>query len=1234
MSTIPTAEQFIRGHRDQAYWAANERARLLTEHGEAAAPAWVRLVQQLKRQGYDQRPNHLRREVPPSRQTVAAECDAQPAVARPRSGGGVSIYPNEVALVQAAAADNTSAWQSFKAQLDMYLNIDYVQNPGGIYEASELEQVINYALGYQALKSIDPTTAANYANRAIGFMANAVGASWCPRPAYQALYDVGQQFLALGDGSTTTFPLSTIGITNPIVGSMSVVTIPADTLTLTRSASSNIDSQPEILESYICKVFQGATVYVQGVDWDRPGDQYPDAILWLSGGNAPAANSTYSVMRAYFDEAAPASWSYNGSTNSIVLASAPSATTAVCMSTLWGLTESGAPAYYQLSFGDGGIANNGYPGGFNSIFVDGPGFTARFLGKDIGIGLDWLDGFGLDATLRANAIALLALWVNWFLANGYNSQSGASNYGLGGYVGGCLAAIALANPAGTPRSSEGATLISTMLSWRENNLLPVLTNSSSSDLGGKWAEGWSYGDGAVIGMMMGSYALEEAGYLSQATAERQWAGEALRSLATNAPTKATLEDYGDWYAYPAPFVSVGVITLLTMMAEPVDATGAGLGAYILENFTTSYSSGAYVTMLFGSGSLPTPVNVDTLPLYRLDAGTGHYCFRDDWSFDSPWIIGQCGNLLNCDHQTYSQGQVEIRRGPDVLLCDGNSVGGNQDIHSKSQFSNTLVINSSAQNYAYNQGFWYGSPGATLTGLDTDNASYASVVGSFAAAYAPASPGNGTGGPCTTLTRQTMYVGNKFLVIYDRVTLTSSADLAQVRWHSTGTWTTPAVVSGGYSFETSVGSSVLFGTTLAGFALTPATYSPTVGEATINGVTFNNASPATSLSYLTLFQIDASGATSALGGRFVAEDSVSEGGVVGANVVLFSRNPSGVTYSSGSSGEATHYVFGMTPSTNYNVNGQSVTANSYGTLQFTNAADTVVITEGTTPAGQTMAPAAIDSVQAVGAAALSETRTISPAGIGGNRALGATAVIGPYISGPILEITDNQNGTGATAVLSGGSAQAINTIQTQLPAQTVGNPVWQQRVTIIGNGTAALPLPTGYYWGSCLSDIDGSQLASNIVWFPVTSDSESVAYRVLLAVQAQIQTLDLPGLAPSQVYVRMTPDPKIVTYPAIFITPEDRETYLAGTNFRDDVGYPALIWIANRNDKDYAAKLPMYELWRERIQRYFRRQPLRGVPEIYDCKVETREIVKFLPPQYQYLVSTFVLRFTSREVRGV
>src|SRR5262249_10524066 len=125
-----------------------------------------------------------------------------------------------------------------------------------------------------------------------------------------------------------------------------------------------------------------------------------------------------------------------------------------------------------------------------------------------------------------------------------------------------------------------------------------------------------------------------------------------------------------------------------------------------------------------------------LPLQYRAEGTGLVTARADWNYNSTWVSFQLGNLLAADHQTYAPGELQIQRGAANLLINRNAVGNNQTPTTKSKFANLVVIDDNGdglQNYRFNMGFSYGSPGVVTTAYEAASG-YVYVAGDYRAAY--------------------------------------------------------------------------------------------------------------------------------------------------------------------------------------------------------------------------------------------------------------------------------------------------------------------------------------------------------------------------------------------------------------------------------------------------------------------------------------------------------------------
>jgi len=158
-------------------------------------------------------------------------------------------------------------------------------------------------------------------------------------------------------------------------------------------------------------------------------------------------------------------------------------------------------------------------------------------------------------------------------------------------------------------------------------------------------------------------------------------------------------------------------------------------------------------MLFRNPSGPTSF-WGSFPLQYKADGSGLVTARADWNYNSTWMSFQLGNLLDAGHQSLAPGQLQIQRGGDDLLINANAIGGNQTLSTKSSFSNLIAINDNgagAQNYPWNMGVWYGTPGVFITNYEAGTG-YVYVGGDYHAAYS-LNTNPGGGGPAAELAHQ-------------------------------------------------------------------------------------------------------------------------------------------------------------------------------------------------------------------------------------------------------------------------------------------------------------------------------------------------------------------------------------------------------------------------------------------------------------------------------------------------
>lgn len=247
------------------------------------------------------------------------------------------------------------------------------------------------------------------------------------------------------------------------------------------------------------------------------------------------------------------------------------------------------------------------------------------------------------------------------------------------------------------------------------------------------------------------------------------------------------------------------------------------------------------------------------------------------------------------------------------------------------------------------------------------------------------------------------------------------------------------------------------------------------------------------------------------------------------------------------------------------------------------------------------------------------------------------------AGPALSVADHTNGSGATATITGADTPANINVFTHSVDGQLGSGNWSLTGSRTGNGNLTLSLPVGYYWFKAESTLPGGLATSNLVYQNVTSGDTAVLYRCLRAVQARLQLLTLEGIASSSIVVQKIPlDRSLGTaaghqLPALLVSPEQESMDpKAGVNQRDDVGYGVRVTIVDRDNQERTreANLGHYLLWRQQIARAFRQQRLSGVAEIYTCIVEPDQVVGSEAWAKNLFASSLVLRFLSREGRGM
>ena len=718
-----------------------------------------------------------------------------------------------------------------------------------------------------------------------------------------------------------------------MAASLKVYKAPISVVSVTRTTNTTDEVDSYLTYIKVSNTSDGPADYIEGTDWRHSGDLPNYVIDWsiAAPGRRPAPGATYYVTEAS---------SLNGGSsisaaltnNVMTLATAPTTNQAVYVEYIYGVhaADYSTLAFQQSSAGDGGL---------NSILID-DGFPSRYLGKFTSMGYDWLYGYaGFTPAFKNKVADLLVRWSDASHNAVYRVDDPASNYAEGNYVSSVLTALAL----GGGRNTNGTRLIKQAVAYRQANVLPVITNLSTSLYGGFWAEGWNYGQQASRNLILSGLALETAG-LANIAPERTWAGQVINSLISSQPTRDTIYDGGDGYSYPAPFVGKDLFYLMAVVTT--NATACSNANYIIQNYPDDQSRDMQ-DLLYRDPAAPAAFWASA-PLQYLNQGTGLMVARNDWNYNSTWVSFQLGNLLETDHQQDCQGQVQIQRGADGLLINANSVGENQLPSTQSSFGNLMCIDDNGvgtQVYRFNQGSWFGTPGCVMT-LFEPASRYVYVGGDYAASYGlNFTPGIGT---AKKLTRQVVYLRPDYLVVHDRAVTKSTNDLKQLRWHFLNN---PAFNASSNFWVETEGSSKLFGQTFSRSTLLSSNAAVNCpddpGGALVYRITTQNSIKATNVTYVTALQSAPSTTNTMVNTAPVySSDNRMEGVQMGGNLVLFGSdaplNPftGTITYTVTGSLPVVHLLTDLPPNHAFQVSAGgsligTLTTSAQGTLSFTN-----------------------------------------------------------------------------------------------------------------------------------------------------------------------------------------------------------------------------------------------------------------------------------------------------------
>ena len=232
----------------------------------------------------------------------------------------------------------------------------------------------------------------------------------------------------------------------------------------------------------------------------------------------------------------------------------------------------------------------------------------------------------------------------------------------------------------------------------------------------------------------------------------------------------------------------------------------------------------------------------------------------------------------------------------------------------------------------------------------------------------------------------------------------------------------------------------------------------------------------------------------------------------------------------------------------------------------------------------------------------------------------------------LTIADNQDGTGATATITGSGGAAANLVSVYSFSATALMAL-VNTFSRVGDGTIAVDVDPGATYVGVLTE--DAALVDVPVFFPATSAPQSLYGDMLAAVQTTLISLGLSGIG-SNVLLRKFPWYRDgTTFPAAFVCPFNEQWPNQGTNASDDTGYGISICLARTSNRDNTLAQDNLLLdWRETVRKAFRSKRLAGVNERhFVTNVEPGTV--FDPASFgnQYDATFITLRAWAREARS-
>jgi len=427
----------------------------------------------------------------------------------------------------------------------------------------------------------------------------------------------------------------------------------------------------------------------------------------------------------------------------------------------------------------GGLWSNVEP---ESIDV---GYPSRNAALGLALAFDWVYD-RLDSARIADTVNTLNAWYDWMKSFGYqNSGALYSNY-FGGHLVG-FGAVGYATAGDNPRAAEIQAYMLGL--WNKD----VSEFTSGGLQGGYLLESYSYGANNAERILQYMTIVRDngGGDLGLLRYGTLFATSLLYNLHSN---RWQTTDEGDWSGSYSMVMPSNLSLILSSILN--GQTGAWMQWFYTHlakppSGADFQAASPFDRLLYFDSSRTAADYRSTQPTTYRSPGDEHVYVRSDWTDNAVWAsIAQGTRHWAADHMSNAAGHIAISRGNDYLLVNSgqwhgaNGVGGNpQSFDLAGWRTNTLFFDDGGA-YLRAGGVFVG--GQELYGANNilaydSGPNYAYSKSDLRSAYDIPTPVPAMRS-LTGFVRSFLFLGDKYFVVWDRISAASSSYTKKLFWH--------------------------------------------------------------------------------------------------------------------------------------------------------------------------------------------------------------------------------------------------------------------------------------------------------------------------------------------------------------------------------------------------------------------------------------------------------------------